>query len=310
MKACLFLFAVSAFVFAQAPPPTSPETVVAKVDGKDLTLGELRKMFETYPPQFMQSFQRDPQSAIRDAFLVRYAAGEGDKLKLGEQSPWKEQIEIARETAVAQAMFTHERNFFPVTPEMINSYYERNQARYESATIKVIKIGFKPAISPTKSVEEAARQAFEAAHASSDRSEADARKLAAEIVAKVRAGGDFVALVKQYSDDAESKAADGDFGTVKLTSSYTEEFKKSVLALKPGQVSDPIPSANALYIVRVEKKAVQPMAEVSEQIISELKEAHLGEYLTALSKRFAPVIERPDVLVQFTAGAAQRPAAK
>src|SRR5882762_3104097 len=101
MKICILLSIVSAALFAQAPPPVAPDTVVATIDGKNLTLGELRNMLETYPPVVMQSFQKDPRRALQELFVVRYAAAEGDKLKLGEESPWKEQIEIARMNVIS-----------------------------------------------------------------------------------------------------------------------------------------------------------------------------------------------------------------
>src|SRR5215475_9213517 len=126
MKICLFL-AVPALLAAQAPPPSSPDTVVAKVDGKNLTLGELKHMLEIYPPQFLQAFQRDPGRAIQDAFLIKYAAAEGEKLNLGDEEPLKEQLQIQRMNAVAQAMITHERNFFNVTPDDTDKYYRSNQ---------------------------------------------------------------------------------------------------------------------------------------------------------------------------------------
>jgi hypothetical protein len=310
MKLCFLSLALAALLPAQ-PPPVTPETVVAKIDGKDLTMGELRRMLESYPPVFMQDFQRDPQHAIQSIFLIRYAASEGEKLKLAEESPWKEQLEIARMNVVAAAMYNHERNSFSVSIDDMNGFYERNQARYEQAAIKIIKIAFKPGTAgptPKKSVEELAKEAFEAAHAGTDRSEADARKLAAEVVNKLRGGADFAQMVAQYSDDAESKASGGDFGTVKPTSAYADDFKKAVLALKPGQFSDPIASGPALYIALVETKSVQPMDEVRVQIIDEIKDTHFKEYFNALQRRFVPVLERPDLLVQMNANL--RPAGK
>ncbi|HWZ33901.1 MAG TPA: peptidylprolyl isomerase [Bryobacteraceae bacterium] len=306
MKICLVFTALAAVLPAQTPPPVTPETVVAKIDGKDLTVGDLRQMLQSYPPAFMQDFQRDPRRALQDIFMVRYASAEGDKLKLGEQTEWKQQIEIARMNIVAAAMYNHERNFYPVSIEDINNYYARNQARYEQAAIKIIKIAFKPgsaAGETKKSVEQLAQEAFQSAHAASDRSEADARKLAADLVKKLREGADFAQLVTQYSDDAESKASGGDFGTVKPSSGYADDFKKAVLALKPGQVSDPIAAGPALYIVRVEKKTVLPMDDVRVQIIDEIKDTHFKEYFQRLQTRFAPQLIRPDLLVQMNATA-------
>lgn len=310
MKFSLMLLLLAAALFAQPPAAPGPDTVVLTVAGQKVTVADLQKLMETFPPAFSQEMQKDPTAAVRDAFIIRHLAAEGDKLKLGEQSPLKEQIEVQREHMIFQAMLTHERNFFQVTPEAVDDFYKANQARYQQTEIKVIKVAFKPGAASAKTVEQFAQQAVEAAHAGTTRTEADAQKLAGEIVAKLRNGGDFVHLVAQYSDDAESKAAGGDFGTVKPTSAYTDEFKKAVFALKQGQFSEPIRSGPALYIVRAEKISVQPLSAVREQIMDEIKNAHLGEFIKELDKQFTPVIDRPDLLVRLNAAGAQRPPAK
>ncbi|MBZ5605329.1 MAG: peptidylprolyl isomerase [Acidobacteriia bacterium] len=308
MKPLLFLIA-AALLSAQAPPSATPETVIAKVDGKDLTLGELQHMLQAYPPAFMQTFQRDPREALKQIFMVRYTAAEGDKLKLGEMDPWKEQIEISRMNVVSAAMFNYTRNTYQVSVEDVEAFYKRNQNRYEEARIKVIKIAFKPGMTGNLSVEEMAKRAVEGAHAGTDRSETEARTLAAGLVKQLRGGGDFAQLVQLYSDDADSKADGGNFGTVKPSSPYSDDFKKAVFALKPGEISDPIAAGPAFYIARVESKSVQPIEKVREQIMDDIKDAHFREYLTDLQKRFTPVIERPDLLIQMN-GAGQRPAGK
>ncbi len=299
MKISVFLIA-ACLCFAQAPPPSSPDTVVAQFpDGKKLTLGELQQMLQTYPPQFMQEFQRNQKQTIQHAFIVQYTAAQADKLKLAEQSPVKEQLEIMRMNLISSAMFSWERNHFPVSEADTDAYYEKNKSRYEAAEVKAIKLAFLPGKPEGDSIEDKARHAFEVAHAGTDRSEAATKKLAEEIIKKLRAGADFAALAKQYSDDEESKNAGGDFGTVKPTSPYADDFKKAVLALKVGQVSEPIQVGTALWIARVEKKTAQPINEVRTQIIDELKDNHLREYVQELEKRFDPTILRPDVLAQL-----------
>jgi hypothetical protein len=307
MKFCLLLTSFCMLLPAQAPQSFTPETVVAKIDGKDLTYAELSHMLQAYDPVFMRTFQRDPREALKQIFMVRYTAGEADKLKLGEETPWDEQIQLARMNVLSAAMFNHERNTYHVSLEQIEDYYKRDQARYEEATIKVIKIGFKPGMAGQLTVEEMAKRAVEGAHAAADRSDAEARKLAADIVAQLRKGGDFAKAVQQYSDDADSKANGGDFGTVRPNSPYADEFKKAVLALKPGEISDPIPAGPAFYIARVESKRVQPLDEkLRVQIMDDIKDAHFREYVTKLQERFTPVIARPDILAQINSALMQQ----
>src|SRR5579864_1182654 len=197
MKICTLLAALAATLHAQNPAPAGggqispppgvpPETVVAKIDGKDVTAGDVRKILEI-TPGFKGPFQQNPSMALGDYFIRRYLAGEAEKAKLEEQSPWKEQLEEQRTNILTNALVSKEANGYPVSEEMINAYYKQNQARYEQAKIKVIFIALKPegpSGTSSQDVQAAARAVVEAAH--NQRSEADAKALAADLVKKIR----------------------------------------------------------------------------------------------------------------------------
>ena len=311
MKTCIFLTLscyMSCYMLcsAQLPPtPTvAPETVVAKVDGKDVTAGEIQQALVSMPPQFMQLFNQNPKTAVQQMFLMRYLAREGEKLKLAEQSPLKEQLEMQRENAVAGARLSYESDHYQVPQEAINDYYKRNQAKYQQARIKVISIAFKPTLAGagttpnSASLDDVAKDALAAAHSSEQRSEAEAHKRADEVVQKLRAGEDLAKLVAEYSDDATSKAAGGDFPPVKPASSYPDEVKKAVFALNPGQITEPLRQVSAFYVIRVEDKSTQPMSEVLDSITQEIRQAHVNEWFQNLTKRFEPTVESVEFFTQ------------
>ena len=116
---------------------------------------------------------------------------------------------------------------------MIKEFYDRNQARYQQAKIKVIYISFKPtapvvgAVPQNQSLDEIARSLSEGAASKTQRSEADALKLAEDLVKQIRGGADFAKLVAEYSEDPASKAAGGDFGVVNTNSAYSRRSQKS-----------------------------------------------------------------------------------
>ena len=102
----------------------------------------------------------------------------------------------------------------------------------------------------------------------------------------------------QYSDDAESKSSGGDFGTpIKATSSFALELKKTVFAMKPGDISDPVAQGYGYYIIRLEQKTVQPLNDVRESIVKEIRDNHMNEYMKDLTVRFTPQVQRPDFFV-------------
>jgi peptidyl-prolyl cis-trans isomerase C len=310
--------ALCSALFAQLPSTAAiaPETVVAKVDGKDVTAAEIQEALVTMPPQFVQLFNQNPKMAVQQIFLMRYLAEEGEKLKLAEQSPLKEQLQMQRANAVAGARLNYESDHYQVPVDAINEYYKRNQAKYQQARIKVISIAFKPTLAGSGtapaagSLDAVARDALAAAHSSEQRSEAEARQRADEVVQKLRAGEDFAKLVAEYSDDATSKAAGGDFPSVRFASSYPDEVKKAVFPLDPGQVTDPIRQVSAFYVIRVEDKSTQPLNEVMEPISHEIRQAHVTEWFQSLTKRFEPTVESMEFFAQPSKALPPQPAPK
>jgi len=93
------------------------------------------------------------------------------------------------------------------------------------------------------------RQMLADKYASDDSVNADSKKKAEEILAKVKAGGDFAELAKQYSQDTSaSNGGDlGFFGKGKMV----PEFEKAAFALKAGEVSDVVKTVYGYHIIKV-----------------------------------------------------------
>lgn len=290
----------------RAQPPTPADAVVAKVDGRDVTAGELRKMIAAAGPAFLAAYKANPGNAIRDLFLLRELAGEGEKLKLADESPWKDQLENARMNILANAMITHELNSYMPPDAEVQKFYEANAARYEQVGIRIIKIGFQPGATPSGTSDDAlaeqARGVLEAAH-NAARAESDAQKLADEIAKKARAGGDFKKMAEDYSEDQESKKSGGDIGKISAATSWVPEpLKKAALALKPGETSEPVKVSVAFYIVHCDSKTAQALNDVRQQVVLELREQHRAAFLKDLQKKLTPALVNPEALVQIGNG--------
>src|ERR1700677_2409833 len=179
MKYLLILALACTPLAAQSLPRAVPDdTVVATVDGKDVTAGEIRQNLAFMPDQFIQLFQQNPKYAVQQLFMLRYLSEEAEKAKLGEQRPLKEQLAFLRANSMASALVSHEHNFYPVSNQQIKEIYEKNQARYQQAKIKVIYIAFKPAaplmgkVPSGKSLEDVARAISEGGSSQTQRTEA------------------------------------------------------------------------------------------------------------------------------------------
>lgn len=127
-----------------------------------------------------------------------------------------------------------------------------------------------------------------------NRTEEQARKRGEEILQKVRSGGDFAKLAKEFSDDPGSKQNGGSLGAIprsQVAALFVPEFAKAVEALQPGQVSDLVKTQYGFHIVRLD--GVKPnvpadfeknKAEYAKQYVETLRNAKWQQYLAQLRR--------------------------
>ncbi|MBO4548802.1 MAG: peptidyl-prolyl cis-trans isomerase, partial [Abditibacteriota bacterium] len=84
--------------------------------------------------------------------------------------------------------------------------------------------------------------------------EQDAKCLAKiqEVNAKLKAGEDFAALAKEYSEDGTASKG-GSLGWFDQNVGYVPEFKAAVFALEEGQVSEPVKTDFGYHLIKVDK---------------------------------------------------------
>ncbi|MGA3204210.1 MAG: peptidylprolyl isomerase [Bryobacteraceae bacterium] len=291
----------AALLCAQPPAASSlpDDTVIATADGQPFTAGQLRSLLSSGDPRMNSMAKANPEQFLVNIGILGYLAQEGEKAHLADQSPLKEQLENMRKQALTQAMLNRIRETYNVTDKMIDEYYAQNQDRFTQAWIKVIVIGFCPEVPKAKdtSIEElkkAAQAAVAHDNCSAKRTEQEARDMGTALVGRIRAGEDFVKYVKEFSEDDDSKATDGDFGLVTHDNSFRPEIKAAVFALKDGEISDPIRSGASFYIIKIKEKSVQPRSAVVDPIIQDIKQKHFNDFLADLTKRFKPTIDHPE----------------
>jgi peptidyl-prolyl cis-trans isomerase D len=121
------------------------------------------------------------------------------------------------------------------------------------------------------------------------------RKQADAVLAKVKAGGDFAALAKQYSEDS-SKDSGGDlsyFGRARDAGpgqKMVKEFEEAAFALQVGQTSGIVESQFGFHIIKLtDKKAAltrtleQVRGQLEDQIKSEKAQAEAGKLADTLA---------------------------
>jgi peptidyl-prolyl cis-trans isomerase C len=303
MKLFALVAACAAFLCAQAPQQFPDDAVIATADGKPITAGAIRAAMKTGDPKMLSYFKQSPDNFLAVLVTTRFLVEEAEKAHFLDQSPWKEQLEETRKRILINAEINYVANTYQVPQKDIDAYYAHNQSRFEQAWIKVIVLGFCPSAAKPKGtsdadIAQAARDALAAANCGASRTEAQGLAEATKIVARVRAGEDFVKMVKQYSEDDDSKATDGDFGLVTRDGSFKPEIKDAVFALKDGEVSNPIRSGASFYIIKIKEHKIRPLSEVLEAVIGELRKQHFDEFNRELTKRLKPTIDHPEFFTQ------------
>jgi len=254
------------------------EDIAARVNGEVIKKSELDAQVEELKEQYPQMFEGadaegrllDFQQRLLDNMinnvLIRQAAEDRgitvsddevatqiDELKSGFQS--EEQFTQALEQAgmdvdsleqqVHDQLIT-ERLLEQLTSDVeiadadVEQYYEQNQSQF---------------------VEEAAVHAAHILFNSEDKETAE------EVLAEIRAGGDFAALAKEYSQDPASAENGGDLGWP--TTPFVPEFQEAAAALEVGEVSDLVQTTFGWHIIKALEKREdrqKDLDEVREQV--------------------------------------------
>ncbi|MBZ5593088.1 MAG: peptidylprolyl isomerase [Acidobacteriia bacterium] len=255
----------------EAPKPL-PNTVIATLDGKKVTYGEIEKYMRGLTPQMQQNAMRNRKEFIREYGLMLRLNEMAEKAKLDQKSPYKESLENARRQILTQAQISEMYDNFPVTVEQEQKYYDENKNRFEQVKLKVIYIPFNP--------RSATAAQDDKKYLTADEAKAKAERLVKEI----KAGADFVKLVRENSEDEPSKAKDGDFGTFSRADRLPDAVRPVVFALKAGEVSEPVRQPNGFYVFRAESISEKPFSEVVGQIVTDLRNARLREWLESTTK--------------------------
>ncbi|MBL9173030.1 MAG: peptidylprolyl isomerase [Verrucomicrobiales bacterium] len=144
------------------------------------------------------------------------------------------------------------QNIF-ISPRKIERYYELNTNRFnvgETAKIRMIVID------------------------KSKHARGEPMKLAEEVLAKLKTGGDFAKLADEYSDDARRNKG-GDRGWIEnKDSDLRSELRSFVFEAAPGSVSGIIDLDGAVFIVKVEERksaGMRSIAEVRDEVEQMLK---------------------------------------
>ena len=255
--------AVLAIVAAPLAAQDAPgrDTVVASVNGTDITVGQMIIAFSQLPPQYQQLPPELLFGGLVDQLISQQVLA--DSLT---DVPGRVEIALANERRSLLA------------GEVVNTI----------ATTAVSDAALQAAYDAQYGAEMPGTE-YNAAHILvATEQEAQA------VVARLDAGEDFAALAQELSTDTGSGAAGGDLGWFGL-GMMVPEFEAAVVAATPGQVTAPVQSQFGFHLVLVkESRPVAPPAldDVREELSGMLQQIAIEAKVAELTA--AATIVRPE----------------
>ncbi len=261
-----------------------PDTVVAKVNGKPATAGEIEDLIRGAPSSVVDNFKKDRKQFLREYAMMLLLVDVANSENLASASPYREQLDWVRTNVLAQAKMNAYSDSIVIGREQEKEYYEAHQDDYTQAQVKVIYIPFA-----------SADQAAAAADGEKKvLTEDEARELAEKIRKEIASGADFVDMVRQYSQDEASKAKDGDFEPISRTQKIPENIKDAIFSRQAGEVTDPILQPNGYYLFRVEKIGLLTIDEVRQTMNPRAKAEKFNEWINAFRQSVEVTIENQE----------------
>jgi parvulin-like peptidyl-prolyl isomerase len=277
---------------AQTTPPRVPpasvvaaDPVVVKINGKEWKKSELEQLIKAVGGPVENNFNSDRRSFLETLGLMMRLSEFAKEAGLDKKEPYASRLYYSQMQFFATALLNEQQKELTISTEMKQQYYDAHKKDFAIAKTKLIYISFSPPSVP-------AAGAF-------TRTEEQARAIVAKVESRLKAGEDFVNLVKEFSDDKDSKAKDGDFPPFKPgDDSLPPEARTVIFALKPGEVSAPVRQANGFYIFRLEEYVALPFGQVADDINGILQRQGFDKWIEGVRKSVTVEFVDPKFLTE------------
>jgi peptidyl-prolyl cis-trans isomerase C len=267
---------------AASPPKAqsvSGERVVLSIGDQKMTAADVEKIIQALPPNF-RSFYSGQGKRLLAAYIVRMKvlSTEAIKQKVDQQPEVAREIEIARESILADAAQKHIEEGITVSDQELRELYQKDKA--QSQEVRVAHIVIQTENAPLKSGDPS-RPGLP---------DSEARKKLEDIRKQILAGADFAQMAKQYSDDTATAANGGDMGFIR-PDKIVPPIMNAAYALEPGQVSDILATPSGFEIIKVEEKRTKSFEEVKPALESRIRQSKANEIIRHLMQESGAFID-------------------
>jgi hypothetical protein len=266
-----------------------PSRVVATVGGKQLSAKEALDLLKPIRPEDRKRFEANVAALVQQLYMTEQISDEAAKLKLDQQSPWKEQLQMARANILTQAYLDRESNASTGSASDPKAYYDSHPGEFEQMKLSGILVAFSPPGTP-------------ASGTAVQRTEAQALEKANDLEKKIKAGGDFSALARTDSDHQQTSVRGGDFGTVPVGDpNLPPAIKTAVTKLQPGQVSEPVRVAGGFFIFKLDSRNTVPFDQAKPTIVQKMQNDKAQAALKQEMEKYKIEVKDPDFFNASTA---------
>lgn len=264
----------------EAVAQQTPDKPVATIAGKALTAKQAADLLKPLRPEDRKRFENNLAGLVQQIYTQTQLADQATGMKLDTQSPWKEQLDIARANILTQAYLAKMSETGGTQDP--KAYYDAHVADFDQLKLSGILVAFNPPGTP-------------AASATIQRTEPQALEKANELEKKIKAGGDFSALARTDSDNQSSSVRGGDLGTFVMGNQQVPaDVKRAVANMQTGQVSEPVRVQNGFYIFKVDNRTKLPYEQVQGEIAQQLKNEKAQEILKRELDKYKVDVQDPD----------------
>jgi peptidyl-prolyl cis-trans isomerase C len=261
-----------------------PNRVVATVDGKQITAKQALDLLKPFPPEQRKQYESNLPNLIQQVYMRVQLADLATQMHMDQQTPWKDQIALAKENVLAQAYLAHlteEASKGPVQDPQ--KYYDAHPDEFDQVSLRGIFINFDPPGTPASSAGAGAK------------TEQQAEQAATEVEKKLKAGGDFSALARAESDNKATAAKGGDLGQYTMgDEKIPAPLRAAIGKLQAGQYSEPVRLQSAFLILKVESRKRLPYADVSKSLEQRLKTEQSQNIVKQEIDKYKIKVDDPD----------------
>lgn len=262
------------FGLAVCLPVFSQEKPVVTIEGKAYTKSELEGFIQALPPAVAQNFATNKKQFLESLGLMMKMAKIAEESGLDQKNPHAARLQYQKLQYLATAEINEKDNSAQIAPEELQKYYEAHKNDFALARTKVLYVAYNN--NPMPSSDPKAKKPL---------TEAQAKEKAEGILKQARGGADFVKLIRENSDDAESREKGGEFSPFRQADqAVPASLKASVFALKPGQYTDLVQQPNGFYIFRLESIDAPEFDKVRDEIYNKLRREKLDQWVDSVRK--------------------------